>query len=91
MTTTQVAQFTTDHSVASGDDLSAIRLLSRRHLPDTHESVTHKFNASGHEGYLIVGLYKNGRPGELFVKIAKQGSTIRGLADTIGVLTSLAL
>ena len=63
----------------------------RERLPDARESVTHKFQVDGHEGYMTVGLYPDGRPGELFVKMAKQGSTISGLVDTIGVLTSLAL
>lgn len=53
--------------------------------------MTHKFNVNGHEGYLIVGLFEDGRPGEVFLKMAKEGSTVRGLMDTIGVLTSVAL
>lgn len=80
-----------DHSVIEKNDLSAAALPARNRLPDTRESVTHKFNICGHEGYLIVGLFEDGRPGELFIKIAKQGSTMAGLADTIGILTSLAL
>lgn len=63
----------------------------RQRLPDTRQSITHKFNIHQNEGYIIVGLYPDGRPGELFIKMAKQGSTISGLVDTIGVLTSLAL
>ncbi len=63
----------------------------RERLPDTRKSITHKFSISGNEGYFTVGLYPDGRPGELFIKMAKQGSTISGLVDTIGVLTSLAL
>jgi ribonucleoside-diphosphate reductase alpha chain len=63
----------------------------RDRLPDTRDSITHKFSISGHEGYFTVGLYDDGRPGELFIKMAKQGSTMSGLMDTIGVLTSLAL
>jgi ribonucleoside-diphosphate reductase alpha chain len=63
----------------------------RKRLPDTRDSVTHKFSISGHEGYLTVGLYEDGQPGELFIKMAKQGSTVSGLVDTIAVLTSLAL
>jgi len=63
----------------------------RERLPDTRQSVTHKFNINQHEGYLIVGLFPDGRPGEVFIKMAKQGSTISGLVDTIGVLTSMAL
>ena len=63
----------------------------RERLPDTRQSITHKFMVRDQEGYITVGLYPDGRPGELFIKVAKQGSTISGLMDTIGVLTSLAL
>ena len=63
----------------------------RERLPDTRESITHKFQVDGHEGYITVGLYPDGRPGELFIKMSKQGSTVSGLVDTIGVLTSLSL
>lgn len=63
----------------------------RERLRDTRRAVTHKFQINEHEGYIIVGLYPDGRPGEVFLKMAKQGNTISGLADTIGVLTSLAL
>jgi ribonucleoside-diphosphate reductase alpha chain len=70
---------------------NAVGLSIRDHLPDTRESVTHKFSISGHEGYITVGLYNDGRPGEVFIKMAKEGSTMSGLMDTIGILTSLAL
>ena len=63
----------------------------RRHLPDTRKSLTHKFSISGHEGYLTVGMYEDGSPGEVFIKMAKEGSTISGLVDTIAILTSMAL
>ncbi|MEY3024974.1 MAG: vitamin B12-dependent ribonucleotide reductase, partial [Planctomycetota bacterium] len=63
----------------------------RRRLPDTRESVTHKFNVAGHEGYLIVGLYEDGSPGELFITMAKEGSTIGGLMDSLGTAISVAL
>lgn len=63
----------------------------RRRLPDTRRSVTHKFNVADHEGYLTVGLFEDGKPGELFITMSKEGSTIGGLMDTIGTLTSLAL
>jgi ribonucleoside-diphosphate reductase alpha chain len=63
----------------------------RRHLPATRHSLTHKFNVGGHEGYITVGLFEDGHPGELFITMAKEGSTIGGLMDTIGTLTSLAL
>ena len=63
----------------------------RRRLPDERQSITHKFDIAGHEGYIHVGLFDDGTPGELFIKIAKEGSTISGLMDTIGILTSMSL
>jgi ribonucleoside-diphosphate reductase alpha chain len=63
----------------------------RRHLPDERGSVTHKFRVGEQEGYVTVGLYDEGTPGEIFVNISKEGSTIRGLMDSVAVLTSVAL
>ncbi|HEY6166885.1 MAG TPA: vitamin B12-dependent ribonucleotide reductase [Verrucomicrobiae bacterium] len=63
----------------------------RRRLPDTRAAVNHKFDIAGHEGYLTVGLFENGQPGELFITMAKEGSTIGGLMDSIGTLTSMSL
>jgi len=63
----------------------------RRRLPETRTAITHKFDIAGHEGYLTVGLFEDGTPGELFITMAKEGSTIGGLMDAIGTLTSLAL
>ena len=63
----------------------------RRRLSDTRSAVTHKFDIAGHEGYLTVGLFEDNQPGELFITMAKEGSTIGGLMDGIGTLTSLAL
>jgi len=63
----------------------------RRRLPETRTAVTHKFDIAGHEGYLTVGLFDDNQPGELFVTMAKEGSTIGGLMDSIGALTSMAL
>jgi ribonucleoside-diphosphate reductase alpha chain len=63
----------------------------RRRLPETRTAVTHKFEIAGHEGYLTVGLFLDGQPGELFITMAKEGSTIGGLMDGIGTLTSMAL
>lgn len=63
----------------------------RRRLPDTRLSRTHKFNVAGHEGYLTVGLHEDGTPGELFITMAKEGSTIGGLMDTLGTAVSVAL
>jgi ribonucleoside-diphosphate reductase alpha chain len=63
----------------------------RRHLPDERRSITHKFRVGEQEGYVTVGLYDEGQPGEIFVNISKEGSTIRGLMDSVAVLTSVAL
>ncbi len=63
----------------------------RERLPDTRNSITHKFDISGHEGYIVVGLYEDGRPGELFLIMGKEGSTLGGLLDSIGILTSVSL
>lgn len=66
-------------------------MVERRRLPDVRQSITHKFEIGNHKGYLTVGLFEDGSPGELFVKMSKKGSTISGLLDTIGILTSMAL
>ena len=63
----------------------------RERLPDTRTSLTHKFNVSGHEGYITVGLYDDGRPGELFITMAKEGSTVGGLMDSFGTAVSMSL
>ena len=63
----------------------------RERLPDTRTSVTHKFNVAGHEGYITVGLYPDGRPGEMFITMAKEGSTIGGLMDCFGTAVSMSL
>ena len=77
------------------NEVSKLRLETgkplRRRLLDTRRAVTHKFDIAGHEGYLTVGLFDDGHPGELFITMAKEGSTIGGLMDSIGTLTSLAL
>lgn len=63
----------------------------RERLPDTRRAVNHKFSVGGHEGYLNVGLYADGRPGELFVTMSKEGSTVGGLMDVVGTLVSMGL
>jgi len=63
----------------------------RRKLPETRQSLTHKFSIADHEGYVTVGLYENGMPGEIFVRMAKEGSTISGLMDSFATAISLAL
>jgi ribonucleoside-diphosphate reductase alpha chain len=63
----------------------------RHRLQDERMSVTHKFNIGGHEGYITVGLYPNGDPGEIFIKMAKEGSTVSGLMDSFALAVSIAL
>jgi ribonucleoside-diphosphate reductase alpha chain len=63
----------------------------RHRMPETRVSLTHKFDIAGHEGYLTVGLYEDGQPGEIFIQMSKEGSTIGGLMDTVATLTSMAL
>jgi len=63
----------------------------RRRLADTRMALNHKFEIAGHEGYLTIGLFEDGQPGEMFITMAKEGSTIGGLMDTIATLTSMSL
>jgi ribonucleoside-diphosphate reductase alpha chain len=63
----------------------------RKRLPDERQSVTHKFQVGEQEGYITVGLYEDGRPGEVFLRVSKQGSTVNGLMESLGQLTSIAL
>ncbi|MBS3734724.1 MAG: vitamin B12-dependent ribonucleotide reductase [Phycisphaerae bacterium] len=72
--------------------IEAARREPHRHrLPATRPSVTHKFDIAGHEGYLNVGLYEDGSPGELFITMAKEGSTVGGLVDAFATAISLCL
>src|SRR6476660_5914951 len=74
------------------EELTKARGTPVRHkMPDTRMSLTHRFEIAGHEGYITVGLFEDGMPGELFVTMSKEGSTIGGLMDTVGTLTSIAL
>src|SRR5450759_4026251 len=63
----------------------------RRRLPAERQAITHKFDIAGHEGYITVGLYDDGQPGEMFLKMAKEGSTISGLMDSFATMVSVAL
>jgi ribonucleoside-diphosphate reductase alpha chain len=63
----------------------------RRRLPAERAALTHKFDITGHEGYITVGLYPDGQPGEIFLKMAKEGSTVSGLMDTLAIAISLSL
>jgi len=92
----QTAELATAAATGAAAEVEAKRIQiverpMRRRLPDTRRSLTHKFNVAGHEGYLTVGLYDDGMPGELFVTMAKEGSTIGGLMDSLGTATSVSL
>jgi ribonucleoside-diphosphate reductase alpha chain len=73
------------------EDLNAPPRAVRHRLQEERMSVTHKFNIGGHEGYITVGLYPNGDPGEIFIKMAKEGSTVSGLMDSFALAVSMAL
>ncbi|HPS54794.1 MAG TPA: vitamin B12-dependent ribonucleotide reductase [Sedimentisphaerales bacterium] len=79
-----------DNSKSKAEEKVAAKPFRRR-LAETRQSITHKFSVTGHEGYLTVGLYEDGQPGELFITMAKEGSTVGGLMDVIGTCTSMAL
>ena len=81
-----LAQTTTTPAV-SADCPPAVR----RGLPDERRSLTHHFSVGGQEGYVTVGLYEDGLPGELFIRMAKEGSTVSGLMDSFATAVSLAL
>jgi ribonucleoside-diphosphate reductase alpha chain len=70
---------------------AAAPMPARHKLPDERKSLTHKFDIAGHEGYITVGLYEDGMPGELFLTMAKEGSTISGFADAFAQAISYAL
>src|ERR1022692_4604605 len=72
-------------------DLNAPPRAVRHRLPEERASITHKFSIAGHEGYITVGLYPTGQPGEIFSKMAKEGSTVSGLMDAFATSISLAL
>jgi ribonucleoside-diphosphate reductase alpha chain len=77
--------------VVEEEDFNAPPRAVRHRLQDERASVTHKFNIGGHEGYITVGLYPDGSPGELFITMAKEGSTVSGLMDSFALATSIAL
>src|SRR5207248_3059901 len=72
-------------------DMHAPPHANRHRLDDERMSITHKFNVGGHEGYITVGLYRDGSPGEIFITMAKEGSTVSGLMDSFACAASLAL
>jgi ribonucleoside-diphosphate reductase alpha chain len=73
------------------DDLNAPPRAVRHKLQEERASITHKFKVGDHEGYITVGLYPDGEPGELFITMAKEGSTVSGLMDSFALAVSIAL
>ncbi|MFZ1022666.1 MAG: vitamin B12-dependent ribonucleotide reductase [Thermoplasmata archaeon] len=67
------------------------RAPARERLPDERKAITHHFSVGGHDGYVTVGLYPDGRPGEVFFRVTKEGSTVNGLMDSLGISMSMAL
>ena len=83
----------TEASTQNADalDAQAPPRAVRHRLPGERASVTHKFGLAGHEGYITVGLYPNGSPGEIFIRMAKEGSTVSGLMDSFATAISISL
>src|SRR5438094_4544180 len=82
-----IAQVSSTRDVAPSEPARAVR----RKLPDERRAITHKFDIQGHEGYITVGIYEDGTPGEIFLVMSKEGSTISGLMDAFATSISLAL
>jgi ribonucleoside-diphosphate reductase alpha chain len=80
-------------SIESGQkkETTSVRQPVRRRLPDERQSITHKFSIAGHEGYITVGMFEDGTPGEVFITMSKEGSTISGLMDSFATAISIAL
>jgi ribonucleoside-diphosphate reductase alpha chain len=87
LSTSDGSKATAGAAAASGEPATPVR----RRLPDDRAALTHKFSVGGQEGYITVGLYDDGSPGEVFVKMSKQGSTVSGLMDSVAIAWSMAL
>src|SRR5690606_13778719 len=81
----------TGEKKAKEQEVKIVREPYRKRLSDERQSITHKFAVGGHEGYITVGLYDDGQPGEVFIKMSKEGSTISGLMDSFATAVSLSL
>jgi hypothetical protein len=88
---TQLMSAAANGETAQPDDLSGPPAANRHRLPDERVGLTHHFSIAGHEGYLTVGLYPHGQPGEIFIRMAKEGSTIAGLMECFGTVVSVSL
>ena len=74
-----------------GREKAVVNKPTRRHLPSERHAITHKFGVAGHEGYITIGMYEDGTPGEIFIVMAKEGSTLSGVMDSFATSCSLAL
>jgi len=88
---TQPLNTSRDKAPGAKTDARVVTQPIRRKLPDERQAITHKFEIAGHEGYITVGLYEDGMPGEIFLVMAKEGSTISGFADAFAQAVSYAL
>jgi ribonucleoside-diphosphate reductase alpha chain len=88
---TQPLNTSRDKAKTTDAEAAALAGPHRHKLPDERQSITHKFDIAGHEGYITVGLYEDNQPGELFLTMAKEGSTISGFADAFAQAISYAL
>jgi ribonucleoside-diphosphate reductase alpha chain len=88
---TQPLNTARDKEKAAVEAVAGTPLKARRKLPDERAAITHKFDIAGHEGYITVGLFEDGQPGEIFLVMAKEGSTISGFADAFAQAISYAL
>src|ERR1700756_4929963 len=88
---TRVGTGATPVQVSEEEDMNAPPRAVRHRLQEERASITHKFKIGDHEGYITVGLYPNGEPGELFITMAKEGSTVSGLMDSFALTASIAL
>jgi ribonucleoside-diphosphate reductase alpha chain len=91
LTTSAAIENTQEPAKDAAQDLNGPPRAVRHRLQDERASITHKFSIAGHEGYITVGLYPTGQPGEIFIKMAKEGSTVSGLMDAFATSISLAL
>ena len=76
---------------SAGDQKELFARAQRQRLPDERASTTHKFSVGGSEGYITVGMYEDGRPGEVFIKMSKEGSTLSGVMDGLALTISIGL
>ena len=87
---TQPLNTSKDEDKATKEKVAELKPFRRR-LPDERRSITHKFDIAGHEGYITVGIYEDDKPGEIFIRMSKEGSTISGLMDSFATAISMAL